>query len=977
MRCSGVLLIVMGSSAPSCRSISVTSEGNADPSGDRHAAQSTDDSLVDAVESVASATAQGWYLLRVMLGDGNTPRAVQVLVEIAGSTASSHWVAVTPGLAGAGLSMVLPLSARACVVFRDELGRRLNARALLTPLTHRQAVVRMLGGLRRRAGGPGLGAAIGVLATTVGALLVNGVHGAADGFAGSYRLALRQRAARLASAAAMSPARLQWRWWQLACTARGALEPIRELRAKAATGGWEWEATGDHPQFAVRAPGVGWLPAGWYLLRMRLRAHGGRIIAPCLVAAAGGGATEANAIPRPDRGGQVRMLVLLKAPAVALRFDPSMRRASFGIDDFRFENVTRVRAWLEMVRGLRRPRLRAKSTLVGVCAGFLRDVVACGLSDATTTLFARYAEGACPGVVSYLAWTRMYDTFSKADLILLSERARQMEGGPLISILVPVYDAPERWLRNCLDSVLMQAYANWELCIADDASPAPHVRRILDEYSRRDARVRVVHRERNGHIAAASNTALDMAGGAYVALLDHDDELRPHSLLEVVEALSAAPDACLVYSDEDKIDASGKRCQPYFKPDWNQDLLLSQNYLCHFTVVRTDLARSVGGFREGYEGSQDHDLFLRCTHQLRTDQILHIPKVLYHWRAIEGSTALRRDAKDYAADAGARAVSDHLARCGHADATIEQLPHGHYRVRWPLPTPAPRVTVIVPTRDRVELLRACVESLFEVTRYPDFDLIVVDNQSADSATLEYLQELEQRQRVRVLRYDRPFNYSAMNNMAVAASTSELVALLNNDIEVTSPDWLGEMASHAVRPDIGAVGAMLYYPDGSIQHAGVILGLGGVANHAYMRQPRGYPGHGGRTKVTQNLSAVTAACLVVRRSAYMQVGGLDENFAVAFNDVDFCLRLRESGLRNLWTPFAELVHHESASRGRDDSDEKALRFQGEVTLMEARWGNLLRADPAYNPNLSLASVNSEIASPPRRHERPAQPPRPRL
>lgn len=936
--------------------------------GDRNANQSAACRSIDEGGDPASAATEagGWYLLQAALSGDEAPRAVQVVVENAGRANSTYWVPVVRSAAGPGFSVVLPLSAQARVVYRDALGETLHLHPHLSSLAYRQAAVRMLAGLRRGAGGPGLGAAFGVLATTTGALMVNGLQGAADGLTGAYRFALCNQVARSVPAAAVAPARLRGRWWQPAFTARAALEPIRQLRAHLTRAGWEWQATGEDPQFAMRAPGAGRLPAGWYLLRMGLHAHSGRIVAPCLYIAGADGTTypDAIALPPPDRTGQMRVLVLLKTPAVALRFDPTMRQASFGIDGFRLDQVTRVRALLEMLHGLRRMRPSARSSLVAVCAGFVRDVATCGLSDATATLFARYTQGARPGIVGYRAWTRLYDTFSRAELAVLAGRARRLKDGPLISVLVPVFDTPERWLRRCLDSVLQQAYSNWELCIADDASRAPHVRRILDEYARRDARVRVIHRERNGHIAAASNTALDLASGAYVALLDHDDELRPHSLVEVAEALAARPDACLLYSDEDKLDVSGQRCQPYFKPDWNPDLLLSQNYLCHFAVLRTELARSVGGFREGFEGSQDHDLFLRCTRQLRQDQIVHIPKILYHWRAIEGSTALRREAKDYAADAGARAVADHLNSCGHAAAVVEQLPHGHYRVRWPLPTPVPRVTVIVPTRDRVELLRTCVDSLFGVTRYPDFDLIVVDNQSSDPATLGYLRQLEQLSRVRVLRYDRPFNYSAMNNMAVSASGSELVALLNNDIEVTSPDWLHEMTAHAVRPGIGAVGAMLYYPDGTIQHAGVILGLGGVANHAYMGQPRGYPGHGGRTKVAQNLSAVTAACMVVRRSTYLEVGGLDERLAVAFNDVDFCLRLRASGLRNVWTPFAELIHHESASRGRDDSEEKAKRFQGEVALMEARWGASLRTDPAYNPNLSLASVNSEIASPPR-------------
>jgi GT2 family glycosyltransferase len=374
--------------------------------------------------------------------------------------------------------------------------------------------------------------------------------------------------------------------------------------------------------------------------------------------------------------------------------------------------------------------------------------------------------------------------------------------------------------------------------------------------------------------------------------------------------------------------------------------------------------KASGGFRKGMEGSQDHDLVLRCSEVLTPNEIGHVPKVLYHWRAIRGSTALERDSKDYAAAAGLRAVTEHLERRG-VQGVAEPLAHGHYRVRWPLPEPPPHVSVIIPTRDRVELLRTCVESVLARTRYSSFEVVVVDNRSSDAAALAYLDELRQRDRVVVVAYDAPFNYSAINNFAASISRGELLCLLNNDIEVISEDWLSEMAAQASRADVGAVGAMLYYPNDTIQHAGVILGVGGIANHAYAGQRRGHAGHGARALVAQNLSAVTAACLVVRRSLYERMGGLDEEFKVAFNDIDFCLRLREAGYRNVWTPFAELYHHESASRGSDADPENAERFLGEIRRMRQRWGTSLQWDPAYNPNLSLDDLNFGLAFPPRR------------
>jgi GT2 family glycosyltransferase len=337
--------------------------------------------------------------------------------------------------------------------------------------------------------------------------------------------------------------------------------------------------------------------------------------------------------------------------------------------------------------------------------------------------------------------------------------------------------------------------------------------------------------------------------------------------------------------------------------------------------------------------------------------------VLYHWRAVEGSTALTRNAKDYASSAGARAVGEHLGRL-YPGAGVEELLHGHYRVHWPLPNPLPKVSLVIPTRDKAELLRVCIESILERTTYPELEVVVVDNRSSEQAALAYLAELEQRAGVRVLRYDAPFNYSTINNWAVTQCDGSIIGLVNNDIEVISPGWLQEMVSQAMRPEVGAVGAMLYYPNDTIQHAGVVLGVHGIAAHLYAGMPRGYPGHGGRARVAQSLSAVTGACMVMRRVVYEQAGGLDESLQVAFNDIDFCLRLREAGYLNIWTPFAELYHHESASRGSEDTDDKKERFAREVNLMQQRWGGQLPFDPAYNVNLSLSSLCCELSNPPR-------------
>jgi GT2 family glycosyltransferase len=741
-----------------------------------------------------------------------------------------------------------------------------------------------------------------------------------------------------------------------------ALAPSGDLRQTAGAGD-VWEAIGEDPQLHLALPRP--LPGGWYRFRARLRVQEGEVNSPCLYPDYGSGLDQTTQIvlPAPDASGRIHAVVLLKHEVRHLRFDPSIRRTRFQLANLRIERLTRGGAALRMLAALRRGLRPDAPALGAAVTDSIRSLAAQGARRAGETLHRHYQAYCWPQTGTYDSWVRMYDTITPDAVQAMRERASALRDAPLVSVLLPVYQTPERWLRRCIESVLAQAYPRWELCIADDASPSQRVRDILREYARLDPRIRVEFRASNGHISEASNTALAMARGTLVALLDHDDELRPHSLLEMVEAFARHPETRLAYSDEDKVDERGRRFDPYFKPDWNPDLLLAQNYLCHLTVIDTALAREAGGFRDGFEGSQDHDLFLRCCERLDDAQVRHVPKVLYHWRAVPGSTALRRDAKDYAAAAGARAVNEHLERIG-ASASVEQLPHGHYRVRWPLPVPAPRVSIVIPTRDKASLLRTCVESLLGANRYPSLEVLVVDNQSSEPDALELLEQLAADERVRVLRYDAPFNFSRMNNMAVAEATGDVVVLVNNDIEVLSGDSINEVVSHAIRPGIGAVGAMLRYPDGSIQHAGVVLGVGGIANHPFQHQPRGYPGHGARAMVAHNFSAVTAAFLAIRRDTYLEAGGLDERLAVAFNDVDFCLRVRALGYRNLWTPFVDIIHHESASRGREDTPEKQARFQQEVEFMRERWAGILHADPNYNPNLTLETVNFELAFPPR-------------
>lgn len=735
------------------------------------------------------------------------------------------------------------------------------------------------------------------------------------------------------------------------------LTPLDQLVSAESDG--LWRSTGRDPRFACvteRYP----LRAGWYSLSIDLEVVEGSRLQPMLYFDFGHGMHEAWSLDLNFiRSGSHRHdgVVLLERDVHDMRFDPVDAPCTFRVGSLTMRPLSRPQAAWRMLRAIRSQRVEAGDRHA---AKLYRESLRRLCRKNGRRAFATWLHGLYiwrrEGTPSYERWLDLYDR---------TDAPAPIATDMLISILLPTYNTPEKWLRCCLDSVLEQSYANWELCIVDDASSAPHVRRVLQLYSARDARIRVVLRQKNGHISATSNDALKMARGTYVALLDHDDELHPEALATVVDALEKNPQWQMVYSDEDKLDEAGRRFDPYFKPDWNIDLLHGQNCVSHLGVYSRVLMEAVGGFREGLEGSQDWDLSLRCAERLTAEQVGHIPKVLYHWRAIEGSTAKGVDQKSYAHLAGLRALRDHFGREGVL-AEVKEIDglQGLFRVRHPLPQELPLVSIVIPTRDKLDLLRRCVDSILQKTTYPSYEILVVDNQSSERETLDYLNLLREHPRVRVLKHDLPFNYSHINNEAVRHARGDVVCLLNNDVEIITPDWIEELVSHAMRPHVGAVGAMLYYPDNTIQHAGVIIGIHGVAAHPYSRMPRGHGGQMARARLTQALSAVTAACLMVRREVFECVGGLDTDLPVAFNDVDFCLRIRRHGYTNIWTPFAELYHHESASRGIEDTLEKHQRFEREIHFMMKRWSPQLREDPYYNPNLSLSDEPFSLAFPPR-------------
>lgn len=669
------------------------------------------------------------------------------------------------------------------------------------------------------------------------------------------------------------------------------------------------------------------LPAGWVLLTLRSpRALTLRI-------ATVGGAYEKPLTPNVQ--------TLLRMPDQITNFSLSLEigGGAFAAEVV-FQEVTRFEALARIVakdRGAVSPDRRDKRALEAFIAPY------------TPVRADPYAD-----------WIREYDSPSADDL---ARMAVGRENAPMISVLTPVYNTPPEYLRAMIASVRAQNYPNWELCLVDDASPDPATRDILAAEAASDPRVRTVFREQNGHISAASNTAIEMARGAYYAFVDHDDLLAKHALATMAQAIDAAPNSDILYSDEDRIDGAGVRRDPFFKPDWSPERLLAQNYLNHLTMLRADLVKRIGGLRLGYEGSQDHDLLLRASRATK-GPIVHVPHILYHWRQFEGGWTYSNTQMAKAMAIARRAVEEHLASRGVV-AEVLDLDIGIYRIKRAPPSAWPSVTVIIPTRDHVDILARVVKGLFEKTDYGPLDLIIADNDSADSAAQAYLQDVAKLPNVRVLPAPGAFNFSRINNLAAAEATGDILLLLNNDVSMIEPGWLKELICLAMAPDVGAVGARLLYPDGTLQHGGIVMGIENFAGHVHKGARRDDPGYFGRLRMAQEVGGVTGACLAIRRDVWKELGGLNEtNVAIAGNDVDLCLRLRERGYRILWTPHAELFHWESKSRGLDETGDKRARLAREIAWLREHWGDRLLSDPYWNPNLSPTNEWPEIAFPPR-------------
>ena len=537
------------------------------------------------------------------------------------------------------------------------------------------------------------------------------------------------------------------------------------------------------------------------------------------------------------------------------------------------------------------------------------------------------------------------------------QKKRKWKQPVKISVLVPAYRTPESYLRQMIESVQAQTYENWELCIADGSGKEESLEKIVSQYAAKDSRIRYQLLDKNEGISGNTNAAIRMASGEYLAFFDHDDLLAEDALYEAARAIEEQK-AELIYTDEDKVRADlSEYFQPHFKPDYNPDLLCANNYICHLVVVKKELADRVGGLRKEFDGAQDHDFLLRITE--RTDRIVHIPKVLYHWRIHKASTADNPASKLYAYQAGQKAISEHLKRLGLEAEVSQTKDFGFYRVSYPVQG-TPLVSIVIPNKDEKDTLKACLESIKEKTTYPSYEIVIVENNSQTSEIFEYYKEIDGKDGIRVVTWKEPFNYSKINNFGFQYAKGDYVICLNNDITVITPSWIEEMLGYCQRPGTGIVGVRLYFPDDTIQHAGIIVGMGGCAGSLFVGMNRKRTGYMHKAALVQDLSAVTAACMMVKREAFEAAGGFEESLAVAFNDVDFCLKVRRAGYLVVYNPYAELYHYESKTRGLEDSPEKQRRFQSEIEYMRCHWLDILkRGDPYYNRNFSLKDCNYSI------------------
>ena len=560
-----------------------------------------------------------------------------------------------------------------------------------------------------------------------------------------------------------------------------------------------------------------------------------------------------------------------------------------------------------------------------------------------------------PEEVPYGPW---YQAYVPDQETLEAQKKHKFDYRPLISIAVPAYQTPVEFLKQMIESLISQTYPEWELCIANASPDNEEMQRVLADYSAKDSRVRFCNLKENLGIAENTNRAFSMAKGEFMGLLDHDDLLAPNALYEIVQALQDHPQADALYTDEDKVTTElDEHFQPHLKPDFNLDLLRSNNYICHFFVVRRSIVEKAGGFRKEFDGAQDYDFIFRCTENAR--EVLHVPEILYHWRTHKASTADNPASKMYAFEAGKRAIEANLERTETKGVVSHTQDLGFYRVKYPVQG-KPLVSVIIPNKDEKETLQTCMEMLNSNTSYQNFEIIIIENNSTTDEIFRYYKELSKDPRIHLLRWGKEFNYSAINNFGVAHAKGEYLLFLNNDIKSINPDWMEELLGVCQRPEVGGVGAKLIYPDNTIQHAGCVVGMGGIAGHMFVDMPADRTGYLHKASLLQDMSAVTAACLMMKKEVFEEAGGFTEELAVAFNDVDLCLKVRKNNHLIVYDPYAKLYNMESKTRGAEDSKEKVRRFQTEIEYMRCHWLDILKnGDPYYNKNLSLTKWNYSL------------------
>ncbi len=756
-----------------------------------------------------------------------------------------------------------------------------------------------------------------------------------------------------------------WTWrvgWPVRAAARmvGAarlgMDRLLPLTAATRTPGGAWEGTG---------PGIFLVPTfplqGWARVRATIRTSVATQC--CLYFDTGRGFHRGERLPLATVVGrtEVDRLVPIRRTAYGVRFDPVEHHGTFAVESFTLEPVSRVTANLTATAANVRKAVLGPPKVDGEDRGH-RPSVLIGLRLLLTgqwgvfhrQLVTNTDAAADVAMTDYAGWVKYHAVTADARVKMAAEVER-WASPPTFSVLVPVYDVAEVYLRACLDSVLRQVYPHWELCVADDASPSPHVRAVLDEYAAKDRRVKVARRKVNGNIAAASNTALELATGHHLALLDHDDELAEHALYRMAQAIVADPSLQMLYSDEDKLSPKGERSDPFFKPDWSPEYFLACMYTCHLGVYRADLVRAVGGFRSEYDGAQDYDLVLRLLEANPALKIGHVPDVLYHWRAIATSTAATAAAKPEAHGRAQRAIQRYVTEgLGRAATVVDGPSVGFHTVRYDL-IARPRVSLVIPSAcqpievdgKRTWMALRCARSVRRLTTYADVEVLVLDRHEMPPELEAELAELS----VRRVTYDFDFNWSAVNNHGAAAATGDVLVFMNDDTEVVAGDWVERMLGHAQWPDVGAVGPRLLFPDGTLQHAGVVL-PGGNPTHPFYGFPAGHPGYFFSTLVHRNWVAVTGACMMVRADTFKAAGGFDPQFPLNYNDVEFCLRLHDRGLRVVYEPAAVLRHYESKTR------QSIIRPE-ELAALHRGWNDRFRVDPYYNPNLTTDASDFRV------------------